>query len=557
MPVPPFPDTPSGQAPQKFYVKKFRGLNQQSPRQSIDDSQFAWLENMMPIADGNLRATYDIGTSFFSVPGSQTIVNSYFYNLGLNPLAIVFLSDGTAYQVPALVTAPPGASLPVSTSSGTFFNGQNVPVAAQWNSSGIIIATEATDPNGYYAWDGATLYPPNSSAPNWLTNNTPTTMPNGVHGSAIEVYQNRAWIISPSVAINQQLGPASPPLITNSAPSNGADFTTTDGANTTPQQDASLRANFTVMKQSGGFLYLFGDSNVAVISNVQTGGSPTITTYLNINLSPQTGCAWPGTAQIFGQSVIFANATGVYILNGGTIQKISYELDLLFQKAVFSPTPTGAVAFIFGMMCYMILLQVPDNTLTLRSVLCVWTGRDWFIASQSQTLTAVFSQEFNSQLLAWGTNGTNLWPLFQTPNSALQKTFRSKLFAAGQDGDAFMTYIKPYRMWIDAVDFAGSGIGYLGTIDTYLDNTQPYSQIAIVINSQPQTFNFQSSNGEIFFTPSLGGTIFWGSQSGSEIAGINAAPYGLYAGVNLFVTGADFIVTRFAIEYAQDATYLG
>ena len=34
--------------------REFSGMNVQSPRWSINDNQFAWLENVQPIAHGNL-----------------------------------------------------------------------------------------------------------------------------------------------------------------------------------------------------------------------------------------------------------------------------------------------------------------------------------------------------------------------------------------------------------------------------------------------------------------------------------------------------------------------
>jgi hypothetical protein len=541
---PRFPDTSPGKPPLRFWVQRHRGIYRHAPRASIADEQYFWLENLMPIAPGNARALWAEGASIFTASGILTIVNAFFYNLGTAPFAIVFLSDGSAIQVPA----QGGAGVSVGPAN-TFYAGGYIPVAAQWNASGIVIVTEATDPNGYWAWDGSTLYGSLQAAPNWLTNNTPTLMPAGVHGNWIEVYQQRAWTVAPPTGS----GPTSvPATITNSAPSNGADFTIPDGAGTTPQQDSSLRYQFTVMKQSNGFLYLIGDSNIAVISNVQTGGAPTITTFSNINLDPMTGCTFPLSAQLFGQAVIYANRIGVFVLNGGVVQKISDDVDDLFTVADFSVQPSAAVAMIFGRRCYILLLRTTDQNNTLRNVLLVWNGTDWFVASQINTLVQIFSQESNSILTAFGTDGKNLWPLFQTPNASLQKIWKSKLWAGGQNDDGWINFKKTYRFYWQIFDYSGAGLTLTGTIDTEGTNSASLSLSSVV-----SVFNFVNGSGQIFqFTPSGGGVIQWGVQ-GVSLSGNDVATYGLLLGSTMTLTGSDFSLISHGLEYAEDAPFLG
>jgi hypothetical protein len=546
--VPPrFPDTPTGKDPQRFHVQAHKGVNKTVPRASIGDTQYAWLENFMPKAPGNARAMWAEGSAIFTASGALTIVNAFFYNLGAMPFAAIFLSDGSAVQV----SAQGGNQLTIAP-AGLFYNGSYIPVAAQWNANGIVIVSEATDPNGFFAWDGATLYSVGLAAPGWLTNNTATTMPSGVHGNWIEVYQNRAWIVTPPSGSGAS-GVAA--TFTNSAPSNGADFTTTDGAGTTPQQDSSLRYQFNVMKQSNGFLYLFGDSNTATISNVQTGGSPTITTFSNQNLDPQIGCAFPLTAQLFGQAVVFTNAEGVFILNGGIVQKISDDIDDLFLNADFSVTPSAAVAIIFDVKCYVLLLRTLDQNMNSRNLLLVWNGRDWFVASQINTLTQVFSQEFNSILTCYGTNGKSIWPLFQSPNSSLQKIWKSKLFAGGQNDDGWIKYKKTYRFYWQIDDYSGAGVSISGTVDAETDTTSQSTSISQ--NSAPRFFNFTNNSGQVIqFSPTAGGAIQWG-VAGFSLSGIDAPCNGLLLGTTMSLTGSDFSLISHGLLYSEDAPFLG
>src|SRR6516162_9921119 len=86
-----------------FQLGKLGGINTQSPRESIRDEQFGWLENLMPVADGNYRALYSNAAAIYTTTPPRTIIYHYEYNItGLTTTtqyAAVFLDDGTAYQV--------------------------------------------------------------------------------------------------------------------------------------------------------------------------------------------------------------------------------------------------------------------------------------------------------------------------------------------------------------------------------------------------------------------------------------------------------------------------
>ena len=118
-------------------------------------------------------------------------------------------------------------------------------------------------PQGLYAWDG-TLYPPGSPAPDWLTDQQETdpgpniyTMPIGLPGIyCMEVYQSRLFVAGKDV-------------ISFSAPSNGADFSTTDGGGSFGYFGNKLTYVFNDLAASSGYLYVYGDSSIDLIANVQ------------------------------------------------------------------------------------------------------------------------------------------------------------------------------------------------------------------------------------------------------------------------------------------------
>src|ERR1700722_4189193 len=151
-------------------------------------------------------------------------------------------------------------------------------------------------------------------------------MPFGVSGTSIETFLSRIWVSAP--ASNGDAQSASTFLV--SAPESLSDFSTADGGLLFNNSDRFLRAGYTALHQSNGYLYPLGDSSVDVISNVQTGGSPLQTTFNYQNTSAQIGAAWRDSIQDFGQAVLFANQNGIQGLYGGAVRRVSGKINDIF-----------------------------------------------------------------------------------------------------------------------------------------------------------------------------------------------------------------------------------
>src|SRR5208283_3651634 len=115
-----------------------------------------------------------------------------------------------------------------------------------------------------------------------------------------------------------------------SAPDSVWDFSLSDGAAFEDTVDSYLQVAYKGVRQSSGYLYLFGDKSVNVISNVATAGTPTITTFNNQNVDPQAGLSWRDTLQDFGRAELMANTVGVFGLYGGAATKVSAKMDGVF-----------------------------------------------------------------------------------------------------------------------------------------------------------------------------------------------------------------------------------
>ncbi len=126
---------------------------------------------------------------------------------------------------------------------------------------------------------------------------TVSLMPFGVSGASIETFQQRVWIADPAPALFGTLPPGGNFVV--STPESFIDFATSDGGDLFTNSDAFLQTRYVGIRQSNGYLYFFGDGSVAVVSNVQTGGSPATTTFNYQNVDPQSGLSWRDSRQDF------------------------------------------------------------------------------------------------------------------------------------------------------------------------------------------------------------------------------------------------------------------
>lgn len=365
-------------------------------------------------------------------------------------------------------------------------------------------------------------------------------MPFGVSGTSIETYQSRVWISYPNQVGRVNNGG----VFFVSAPNSLTDFATSDGGDIFTNSDRFLRQQYTFLRQTSNFLYAVGDSSVSVISNVQTGGQPTSTTFSYQNTDPQVGATWRDTAQDFSNTILFANPIGVYGVYGGSVRKVSKKIDSLFTGMVAPANgglvPTSAVANLYSQKAFLLLMTITDPfTFQRRNVMVGWDEQEWFVASQSPSLTAIGTQEIKSEIQAWGTDGTHLMPLFATPSSSLVKVLSSKLWGGAQ---SFMINTA-HSVYISAEDVsaAQAGLSFTGSIDAQglavpVENSVTMATASCPTGSHsfPEPLNFVAPKG-------------LGSMYG------RAAPHvpGIGLGITLATSSPDHIVQSLALGYIE------
>jgi hypothetical protein len=580
-----------------FQIQNYKGLNTKADRSGIDDDEFSWLENFFPLAKATLRTLPSNANALYT-EATRTINCFFPFNIGSVQYIIVFYTNGTADVVKVA-----GGVVVVTGAANTFFNGGDLPFARQWAASGILIVTTASA-NGYYAWDdagGGTLYAPGTPAPNWLTGTTPLTptgtpangnnvitavssttgivagmlingpniptnsivqsttvntitmnnnatgspgsvgltvqwgMPTGIKGTAVEVFQSRAWVDNGATKFF-------------SAPANGANFAGAQGGGAITATDSFLRIKFTISLQASSFLYSFGDSSINVISNVQSTGSPIVTTFNNQNVDPQVGTPWLGTVQAFGRGIVFANPAGVYALYGGAAEKVSDALDDVFANADFvSFTPTAGVATVYGVKVYCLLLRATDFAGTVRNMLFIWDGKKWFVGSQVNNLTYGDSQEINSVLSLWGTDGKVLFKCFQTPSTSLNKIIQTKLF----EGTTYLIVKQLLRFFTLGKSKTSTPYALTGTVDIITDHGTATIPIAVTGQSAAIVW-LNNTAGVVNWLNNLGQLVIFVTTS-FQLQGQDAAASANLIGVTLQSTSADFILNAASLGYRRQA----
>ena len=365
---------------------------------------------------------------------------------------------------------------------------------------------------------------------------TVSLMPIGTAGTTVETYQNRVWIGN---GIN----------LSGTAPGTVANLAVSAGGVQAQLTDSSLRSQITRLAQSSGYLYIFGDSSITVLTNVQT-STTGVTTYNLSNVDPQVGTAWRDSVTAFGRALIFANPSGVYALYGGAAEKVSAQLDGLFLNANFtSLIPTSAVATIYGIRVFMMnFTTVNPYTMNTQTIMAMWDGQRWFTSTQLKQPTFIQTQEVNSIIQAWGSDGTNLFPMFQTPSTILQKVWQTKLRKAPN----YTTTKRALRMY-----FVGNNNGVdKNPAFTLSADTDAYSGQTVNLTLQQSTYSFVNASGvPIQFQSSANQNIYFFPSPPLNIIGTALSTYGKMIGYTLTTNASDLDIISFTTQFGEFAPF--
>jgi hypothetical protein len=469
--------------PELITIDQWKGLNQQSLQGSIDDQELFWDENFFRIDIGNLRTCWGPSGVVYTAPAGTQILRTFYGFYGNQTpqfaapppgaMGWMFLSDGTIDEVD------------LDTGALTTLRAQGpiwTPIAPQYWASAVVwrpqfIGSQAGQqgglllgsPNGLFAWDGATLTRPGDAAPDWLTDlqetdpgATPPPMPVGLPGIySMEVYNSRLWVAGKDV-------------ISFSAPSNGADFSTANGGGSFGFFGDNLVYSYMDLHAVAGYLFVYGDSSTWLVSNVQLTGSGTpeapFTTNFNFeNIDPQVGQRFPRPVGVVGRNMVLFSMAGFYLMQGGDAQPIGDKTVNIWNKLDTSLyLPTFAALTHHGFKVLLCNGRFTDMFGVTRNLLLIWhpeRGKEsWSVASQRFELSNIGTYEQDSVCRAYGTDGTHLYQLFAQPDPLLIKRLVTKRLKG--EGEALLTIKNWTRAYLAVTDNSGQGVSIIGGLQS-------------------------------------------------------------------------------------------
>lgn len=460
--------------------REFGGMNTQAYRTSIKDQEFAWLENVMPIGFGNLRAVPAQSATLQTIVATAS--SRYTFNVAGADYVAIFCTDGSAYQV--LLTTPYTIT---TIGAAATFSGSGV-AAVQWNNLGIVIV----DPvKGYFDWRVTAA-------------NTRTLIDATKLGTAIAVYAGRVWIAN-NRTINY-----TDALSYNSFAGSGGSFVL---------NDPTLHAGVTAFSTANNFLYIFGANSINVISDVRVVGG--VALFSNVNIQSSVGSSVPFSVFSYYRAVLFANKYGFYSLYGSTPQKISDALDGVYQNIDLTMPIYGGAVLLYSILCAAFLFTYNDPALGARPLIAVYHNEKWYVASQGAALKGMVAANVNGVPLMFADDGTNLLQLFSSATASIATKIIPKLFD-GADSILDKQPIKfgfevinpasivTFTVTIDSEFGSGTALAFsggnnftwtnnAGTVFTWTNNVAaPFTWISAGFNRQMQDVTSTAARGKYF-----------------------------------------------------------
>lgn len=382
-------DKPKPQEQKVF--REFGGMDTQAYRTSIPDDRFYWLENVMPIGFGNLKAVPAVSAALQSI-SPDTCYEMFTYNVSGTDYVAMFCVSGAAYEVK--LTSP---YTKTTIGVAATFSGSGV-YATQWNNLGILIV----DPvKGYFDWRVTT------PATRTLLDATKT-------GTLIAVYAGRAWIF------NNRTVNYTDALSYNSFAGSGGSFVL---------NDPTLHAGVTAVAVANNFLYIFGANSINVISDVRVVGG--VALFSNVNIQSSVATGFPLAVFPYYRAVFFPSNYGFYSLYGSTPQKVSDQLDGVFQLIDTTMPISGGAVLISSILCAAFMFTYNDPALGARPLVAIFFNDKWFVSTQGASLKSIVAATVNGVPLLFGTDGTSLFQLFSSTTAAISTKIQTKLFDFG------------------------------------------------------------------------------------------------------------------------------
>lgn len=570
------------QKKQYAVVKDFKGVNTKNNRTVIDNGEFGWLENAMPIGFGNIKII--AGNEVVpNVTWSQEVTYMQSVNINNNEYMLAFQDDGSAQYV----NLTSGATGNIA-NAGTFSN--SGVMMTQWKNERALIL----DPNnGYKTWDGTNLHDVgsvnsitiNNGGSGYTANTTVTfgapNQANGIQATGTVIIVSGA--IADIVMTECGTGYTSAPTVTITGGGtnanvtctilnqSGSDIATFSGrtwiasdrtvfysaaetfndfysvsAGFLTITDSTLRTIIYRILSANNFLYVFGEDSINVFSDVRVDSTTGVTLFTNTNVSASVGSKLKHAIFPYFRSILFMNEYGVYALVGATTTKISDPLDGVFPFIDFNSEVTGGQCLINNILCAVYNFKYNDNG-TDRWIQAAFFERKWFFTNQLANSNYVAPGVKDGFLNLYGTTGLNLYQFYEDEANPVDVNIETALLPMGdpiRDKQAL-------KIGIEAT-LGNQPVILLAHVDSESDQspTITFANSVLWVNNSAQVIDWQNNSSQI---------ISWlGAQSsgaGYFLYKSDAKMYGKYLGMTIQSTSTPFTINGFQFEHELRARF--
>jgi len=314
---------------------------------------------------------------------------------GISP-NIVLTSGGSGYSAPPAVSFTGGAG-------GNAGGATAVAVMGGSGATQFVVSVTLTNPGTGNA-AGAAITVVFTGANTTPATATVVTFPQ-VKGNTIAVFAGRVWWASPNASGQFR-------ILNFTGTAGFDDINPANAAGSTTITDADLVHTITGLRSLNNFLYIFGDQSIKQIGSISVQSSITLFTILT--LASDIGTSFLMSIASYNRLVLFANKQGAYGIFGATVQKISDDLDGIFQLTDFSQPPCAALNDLNNIHCYLLLLKYLDPVAGSRSIIVLFQSNQWFVVSQGPLLSICsVALASTTQVETFGSSGSDVTQLLQ------------------------------------------------------------------------------------------------------------------------------------------------
>ena len=568
-------------------TKDFDGVNTKANRTSIKETEFAWLENAMPIGHGNLKSV-PAPTTVAGITFGSTVYYAQYGDIGTTNYYLAFQTDGRCEAVNVATNVKTTVGAP-----GTF-SASGVQ-SSQWNNTVIIII----DPtNGYFQWNGTNLVKVGSltftlsgTGTGYTTATAVVGAPNQTGGTqaVISLSTNGTAITSVSAygtGLSTGTGYTSVPTVTITSVGSGQTITaaivsqpgtciasfsgrvwiasgrtlyfTAAGTNNDFYSatagniifnDSTLIGNITQLVSANNFLYVFGADSINVISDVRISTSTGTTLYTNTNISASVGSDQPYAMMPYFRSIVFMNRYGVYALVGSTTSKISDALDGLFPNIDFTKTVSAGQVLVYNILCACFNFYYTGTSGTqgaAQYIQAVFFDKKWFFTYQG-AVKYIVSIPVNGAGIIYSTTGTDLQTMYQSASIAQATKIQSALLGMGN----IIRDKVALKFGVEAILSQAIGNNITVTIDSE-NATSP----SVTLNNFQTVQWVNNTSAVVSWINNSLATVLWGNyQLGYYLYKYDAQMWGKYIGMTITSTSPTYIVSGLQYETEQRAKF--